>query len=212
MGKTSVLSALELALTGRIKHLAEDGDGYQSYLTTLDTPGGSVQLTTTASYRDGARLGGSLDFSNTAFTPTPLLDAEDAKFFAERCYLPQATLGRLLELYDDNKTDTTSPLTQFVKELLGLDPLDALVDGLYPAFNVARVRNLVPEYRRLETLQTALRVEISGYERSIETVTRSSADRLAVLNATLRGCDQGCPSRQRNLRRRGRSGRVRGRS
>jgi exonuclease SbcC len=185
MGKTSVLSALELALTGRIKHLAEDGDGYQSYLTTLDTPGGSVQLTTTASYRDGARLGGSLDFSNTAFTPTPLLDAEDAKFFAERCYLPQATLGRLLELYDDNKTDTTSPLTQFVKELLGLDPLDALVDGLYPAFNVARVRNLVPEYRRLETLQTALREEISGYDRSIETVTRSSADRLAVLNATL---------------------------
>ncbi|UPK26469.1 AAA family ATPase [Bradyrhizobium sp. 195] len=191
MGKTSVLSALELALTGRIKHLAEDGDGYQSYLTTLDTPGGSVQLTTTASYRDGARLGGSLDFSNTAFTPTPLLDAEDAKFFAERCYLPQATLGRLLELYDDNKTDTTSPLTQFVKELLGLDPLDALVDGLYPAFNVARVRNLVPEYRRLETLQTALRVEISGYERSIETVTRSSADRLAVLNATLSGLRSG---------------------
>jgi exonuclease SbcC len=30
MGKTSVFSALELALTGKIAHLASDGDGYQS--------------------------------------------------------------------------------------------------------------------------------------------------------------------------------------
>ena len=185
MGKTSVLSALELALTGRIKHLADAGKGYQSFLTTLDTPGGSIQLTTTAPYSQGARTHGALEFSGSALKPTPLLNANDAKFFAERCYLPQATLGRLLELYDDNKTDTTSPLTQFVKDLLGLDPLDALVDGLFPAFNVARVRNLVPEYRRLESLQSALREEISGYDQSIRNVRGSLNERLAALNETL---------------------------
>lgn len=46
MGKTSVLSALELGLTGKIAHLAADGEGYKSYLTTLDTGGGTISLST----------------------------------------------------------------------------------------------------------------------------------------------------------------------
>jgi exonuclease SbcC len=185
MGKTSVLSALELCLTGKIAHLATDGDGYRAYLTTLETEGGSIELTTTSPYKEGARIDGSLNFSDVLFDPRPLLDATDAKFFAERCYLPQATLSRLLEIYDDQRTSTTSPLTQFVKELLGLDPLDALVDGLYPAYNVARVRNLVPEYRRLESLRTSLRDEIERNGQLIATATRSSVDRLVALNLTL---------------------------
>jgi DNA repair protein SbcC/Rad50 len=185
MGKTSVLSALELGLTGRIGHLATNGDGYQAYVTTLDTESGSIELTTTESYKEGAKTGGSLNFSDNLFAPTPLLDSDDAKFFAERCYLPQATLGRLLEIYDDLETNTTSPLTQFVKELLGLDPLDALVDGLHPAYNVTRVRNLVPQYRRLEGLQSSLRDEIKRSDQSIAANTKSSADRLGALNATL---------------------------
>lgn len=185
MGKTSVLSAIELALTGKIAHLASDGDGYLSYLTTLDTGGGSISLTTTAPARDGARVAGSLAFSDHSFNPDPLLDANDARFFAERCYLPQATLGRLLEIYDDQKTTTTSPLTLFVKELLGLDPLDALVDGLYPAFNVARVRNLVPNYRRLEGLRSSLNKDIERKDRTIVEAVQAAADRLAQLNQTL---------------------------
>jgi exonuclease SbcC len=185
MGKTSVFSALELALTGKIAHLASDGDGYQKYLTTLGTEGGAIELTTTGAYKPGANVGGSLDFSDIKFEPTALLDPADARFFSERCYMPQATLGRLLEIYDDQRTSTASPLTLFVKELLGLDPLDALVDGLYPAFNVARVRNLVPDYRQLETLRTALQGETITNAQSITKVTETSERRLASLNATL---------------------------
>jgi DNA repair protein SbcC/Rad50 len=185
MGKTSVLSALELGLTGRIAHLAADGEGYKAYLTTLDTEGGSIALTTSAPYREGARTAGALTFSDRRFAPDPLLDSHDGRFFAERCYLPQATLGRLLEIYDDQKTGTTSPLTLFVKELLGLDPLDALVDGLYPAFNVARVRNLVPDYRRLESLNTSLKTERTRQDRAIEEVVRTATERLSQLNGTL---------------------------
>src|SRR5438128_11727908 len=73
MGKTSVLSALELALTGKIAHLAADGDGYRSYLATLATEGGSIELTTTGPLREGARTKGTLDFSDTTFKPAPLL-------------------------------------------------------------------------------------------------------------------------------------------
>ena len=187
MGKTSVLSALELALTGKIAHLAADGDGYRSYLTTLETGGGSIELTTTGPLREGARTKGTLDFSDTTFKPAPLLEAADARFFAERCYLPQATLGKLLELYDDQGTGSTSPLTQFVKDLLGLDPLDALVDGLYPAFNVTRVRNLVPAYRRLENLRTSLVQERDRTSQSIRATEKSRDTRAAALTVTLAG-------------------------
>ena len=96
MGKTSVLSAIELGLTGKVAHLADEGDAYKSYLTTLDTGGGSITLTTTTSHRDGGATEGSLIFSDKSFTPDSLLNPVDARFFAERCYLPQAALGRLL--------------------------------------------------------------------------------------------------------------------
>lgn len=185
MGKTSVLSALELGLTGRIAHLEADGNSYRSYLTTLDTGGGSIELTTTAPHQAGARTGGLLAFSDTRFEPEPLLEAGDARFFSERCYLPQVTLGRLLEIYDDQKTTTTSPLTQFVKELLGLDPLDALVDGLQPARHVARVRNLVPRYRRIEALLGSVKDEVARIDRSIATVRQTLVEHLRQLNGTL---------------------------
>lgn len=185
MGKTSVLSALELGLTGKIAHLAAEGPRYQSYLTTLDTGGGSISLTTTAPLIDGAATAGDLAFSDDTFLPNPLLEADKARFFAERCYLPQATLGRLLEIYDDQKTGTTSPLTLFVKELLGLDPLDALVDGLDHAFNVTRVRKLVPDFRRLEALKSSLDDEHRRKDQAIAEAAKAAGERLTRLNEIL---------------------------
>lgn len=185
MGKTSVLSALELGLTGKIAHLANEGAKYQSYLTTLGTGGGSISLTTTAPLTKEGTTAGSLTFSDTSFQPAPLLGIDQARFFAERCYLPQATLGRLLEIYDDQRTGTTSPLTSFVKELLGLDPLDALVDGLDHAFNVTRVRKLVPDFRRLEALKTSLDEESRRQERSILEIEKVANERLIRLNESL---------------------------
>jgi exonuclease SbcC len=185
MGKTSVLSALELGLTGKIAHLANEGPRYQSYLTTLDSGGGAISLTTTAPHTEGAAIAGALTFSDDTFLPKPLLDADNARFFAERCYLPQATLGRLLELYDDQKTGTTSPLTLFVKELLGLDPLDALIDGLEHAFNVTRVRKLVPDFRRLEAYKTSLDEERRRKDQAIVEATKAARERLDQLNETL---------------------------
>ncbi len=187
MGKTSVLSALELGLTGKIAHLAADGDGYKRYLTTLDSGGGSIALTTTGPQQEGDVTEGALAFSDTRFAPAPLLGPADARFFAERCYLPQATLGRLLEIYDDQKTNSTSPLTLFVKELLGLDPLDALVDGLDPAFNITRIRRIAPDYRRLETLKTSLQQEIASADRTITENVTAAEERRDRLNVTLAG-------------------------
>jgi exonuclease SbcC len=195
MGKTSVLSALELALTGKVAHLAADGETYKRYLTTLGQASGSISLTTTAPLNANGRSSGTVEFSDTSFDASPLFDGLDARFFAERCYLPQATLGRLLEIYDDQKTSTTSPLTQFVKELLGLDPLDALVDGLRPAFHVTRIRNLVPEFRRLEALKSSLDGELSRANQSIGAAeTRAATRRSEALSVLMRlGLDAKTP-------------------
>lgn len=185
MGKTSLLSALELALTGKIAHL--DAEGYRPYLTSLETCSGSIELTTNGPLCEGGRTKGTLDFSDTMFKSVPLLNAADASFFAERCYLPQATLGKLLELYDDQGTSSTSPLTQFVKDLLGIEPLDALVDGLFPVHNVARIRNLVPAYRRLENLQTSLEQELNRTSQLIQTTEKSCDTHASALTVTLAG-------------------------
>ena len=187
MGKTSVLAALELALTGKVDHLSKDGEAYRSYLTNLGAEKGSARITTTEPLNPAGRIDGQVAFSDSTFDPAPLLDAGAARFFADRCFLPQATLGRLLELYNDQKTGTTSPLTQFVKEILGLDPLDALVDGLPAAFHVTRIRNRVPEYRRLETLQQSVSDELKRGAQSIRTAQDKTAEDLRLATELIVG-------------------------
>lgn len=161
MGKTSILSALELGLTGRIAHLAEEGQVYKKYLTNFGSNSGRIELNLTNPLAGSANKSGLVEFSDKNFSEKALLGPDHARFFSERCFLPQSALGRLLEIYDDKKTTTNSPLTLFVKELLGLDPLDALVDGLHPAFHVSRLRNLTPSYKRVEELKTSLQSQLA---------------------------------------------------
>lgn len=185
MGKTSILSAIELGLTGKVAHLSAQGEHYKSYLTNLGSNSGTISLTTTAPLNGAGVTGGALTFDDQHFKAQPLLRPEEARFFSERCYLPQATLGRLLEIYDEQKAGTTSPLTLFVKELLGLDPLDALVDGLDPAFHVSRVRRIAPDYRHLEELKQSLLGQISASQRTISVATEDAEGRRIRLNAML---------------------------
>ena len=152
MGKTSVLSALELSLTGSIAHLDRSQSLYRQYLTNFDAESGSIQLSVEELPSGVGRSPGSLTFSPSSFDPSPVLPEHLAVFFSQRCYLPQAALGRLLEMYDEQKKGAQSELTQFVKELLRIDPLDALVDGLYHAFNVSRIRKISPSFKQLEEL------------------------------------------------------------
>jgi exonuclease SbcC len=169
MGKTSVLSALELVLTGEIEHLARADGNYAAHLLHHGTQTGSITLTNTGAKKQADNgPSGSIRIGPSGKSGRPLLSRDSAKFFSERCYLPQSVLGRLLELWQDaNPNDKASPLTKFVKDLLGLDQLDALVDGLYPALNVTRIRNLVPEFRRFEVMQESIS-DIVAKERATE--------------------------------------------
>lgn len=143
-GKTTMLSAIELALTGAVPSL-ERLD--QDYLAHLPHKRASKQQASIALKAEGLGENGEGEFTanGKAIIGKALLDTDGTRFYTERCYLAQATLGRLLEIYehqDSRKSD--SPLTRFVKELLGLDALDALIEGLHAAGDVRRLREVSP--------------------------------------------------------------------
>ena len=189
-GKTSVLSALELVLTGEIEHLARIDENYAAHLLHYGARSGSITLTNSSPNKQiNAGPNGSIQIGSSGKTGKPALTKDAAKFFGERCYLPQSVLGRLLEIWQDaNPNDKMSPLTKFVKDLLGLDQLDALVDGLHPALNVTRIRNLIPEFRRFEILQESvserMRAERKA-ERDLSSSIAHARDQLGQLLAAL---------------------------
>ena len=139
-GKTSLLSALELAMTGKVQSLERADPGYEKQLLHRSAAHGSVLLRTLVGpseqtfkamlNADGAQSIGALD-------------KQRASFFQERAFLPQSLLGQLLQIYQDAGSDSQSPLAQFVGKLLGLDRLDAIEAGLKPLGDVRNVRKTV---------------------------------------------------------------------
>lgn len=143
-GKTSLLSAIEFGLTRSITSFARfDGD-YVQHLPHKKADGpGIVELT--VSGLDAGEIEGRVEVTTTEIKGAQVLDHDPAQFFSERCYLAQSTLGRLLEIYehqDSRKSD--SALTRFVKELMGLENLEAVIDGLHAAGDVRRLRGYTP--------------------------------------------------------------------
>lgn len=143
-GKTSVLSAIELALTGRVFHLERARDAsYLNHLNHRGTDAARVELRVSGM----AATVGALEANAQGLSADPLLDDLRARQFSERCYLPQATLSRLLELYSEQPDrNAESSLVRFVKQLLGLDRVDALIQGLDSTVHISRARKLSPRW------------------------------------------------------------------
>ena len=180
-GKSTVMSALALALAG-------DASGIEpvdpSHLVHRGAKRARIDLTTADSTIAFAIEGSKI-------VGEPLLAADDGRFFAERCYLQQRTLGRMLELYQEPAGGEDSPLTAFVNELLGLDELDALIAGLYPVLHKARVRRLVPDYAAAEREETESRADVARLQGEIREAQAAVAasrqdlvNRLAELEAS----------------------------
>lgn len=180
-GKTSLLSAIELGLTGQVASLARVDPTFESHLVHKAATEGRVSIT----------VEGLTDLSQSAeiksinrkFSGKGVLSPLLSRFYGERCYLAQSTLARLLEIYQHKDARLTeSPLTKFVKDLLGLDQLDALVEGLHDAGHVTRLRTGAPlfwdvrdaipkleaEIARLTKDQSALNTEILQLWQSVQ--------------------------------------------
>lgn len=144
-GKTSLLSAIELGLTGAVASLARFDPSYLTYLPHKLSPDSSAHVLIQADEKLCEGSGGRLTANGSTIQGEGRLSEEQARFYTERCYLAQASLGRLLEIYEhQDARNTDSPLTRFVKEMLGLDALDALIDGLHLSGDVRRFREPSP--------------------------------------------------------------------
>ena len=183
-GKTSILSGLELALTGDIPSLRRvDGD-YQHHLVNKGAE--IARLDLVARGLPDGRSETTVTVAANRMTGIPLLSAELAKTYSERCYLAQATLGRLLEIYQgQNAQSSSSPLTLFVKELLGLDVLEAIVDGLHDAGDVRRIRNAVPAYSDVERRISEIERTLTRIAGGLKDIDNAFSAQLADLQTEL---------------------------
>jgi len=188
-GKTSILSALELALTGEVDAFRRSDVDYFANLPHRDATEARIALSTSGGSDGAQAYSMNMIVSRNGPQNQPLFDASTARFFEERCYLAQSTLGRLLEIYQhaDSK-NTESPLTRFVKDVLGLDQLDAVIEGLYAAENITRVRKLVVTFRDTENVRSAtnkrldeLKKALGSLQESVLIARRSFSEMLPLL-------------------------------
>lgn len=152
-GKTSLLSAIELALTGGVQSLARADPGYEKQLLYRSASEGSILLQTLGE-KSEQTFRSTLSANGTQSVNA--LSDPIAAFFRERAFLPQSLLGQLLQIYQDAGNDAASPLAQFVGKLLGLDRLDALEAGLKPLVDVRNVRKNVDGWQAAENEKTRL--------------------------------------------------------
>jgi DNA repair protein SbcC/Rad50 len=174
-GKSTVMSALELALTGTVS-IVEDGE--EKHLVHRGADEAQVELTSAA---EPVRY----TIDSDGIHGKPLLAPDDGRFFRERCYLQQRTLGRLLELYEKSPKDGEAPLTEFVKDLLGIDELDAVMEGLHPVGDKRRIKRLIPTYGDLEKEIERQEQRVQVLDGRLQAKRQEAADKHAQLGELL---------------------------
>ena len=166
-GKTSLLSALELALTGKVPSLYRSDEDYLDHLVHKEAVDAHVHVTVDPSIL--ARADCSIRVHRAQLIGDALLPAPLSAFFNERCYLAQSTMNRLLEIYEGKESRSAdSALTKFVKDLLGLDQLDALVNGLFEAGDQRRLKSALAPYKLTLDRLAELKLQINRLNSEIK--------------------------------------------
>lgn len=179
-GKTSLLSAIELALTGAIPSMERADPDYRKQLLHQGTTEGKVFLNLTNVEGVHEPLSSTILASDVT-APTTLSEKQK-KFFSERCYLPQSALTQLLTVYQESDSRVDSLLSRFVSELLGLDRLDALEIGLEPIRDLRNARRIAKSYddvdresKRLDAELKQTRTALDGVESEL-TISQSELE------------------------------------
>jgi exonuclease SbcC len=91
-GKTSVLSALELALTGEIRSMERHSEHYRAHLPFLGQSSATVRVEVSQDIQ-GGMPGGPLTVSGSQLEGTPALNQGAAKFYT-RTVFPGSVVAR----------------------------------------------------------------------------------------------------------------------
>lgn len=178
-GKTSVLSALELALTGEVRSMRRHDPRYTAHLPFHGQEFATVRATVSDQLSAGTPTD-TMTVGGSRIEGRPALGPEEARFYAERCYLDQVSLGQLLELYQYREGKEESALARFVNELLGLEELDALWSGLSDATDFRRLKRLSEPLAEAE-----VEAQRAGDDLSRATVDLSSAQEAISLTRAI---------------------------
>jgi DNA repair protein SbcC/Rad50 len=184
-GKTSLLSAVELALTGGVQSLQRADPAYEKQLLHRLASEGSVLLRAVSGTSEHSF---SADLDTDGAHSVVALDEQLGAFFRERAFLPQSLLGQLLQIYQDAGSDAASPLAQFVGRLLGLDRLDALEAGLKPLVDVRNVRKNVDGWLTAENEKARLDRQLVDWRKAhgaLDEQVRTTLADLATLCMSL---------------------------
>jgi exonuclease SbcC len=166
-GKTSVLSALDLALTGEVRSMRRQNERYTAHLPFHGQDFASVRAEVADDFAaDSESM--PMTVGGSRIEGVPALRRSAAQFYTERCYLDQVSLAQLLDLYQAHEPKEESALTRFVNELLGLEQLDALRSGLIESTNITRLRKLsepaATARQRLDDASSALTTRTAELE------------------------------------------------
>lgn len=175
-GKSSLLQALELAVTGDVSDLSRFEDSYPRCLQNIAT---KSPPRVTLRYRANDQK----EVTHTASKPGGItgqaLSKKEIAFFRDRCYLSQARLSRLLELYQAvDKDHPEAPLVTFIRELLGLDYLEHLTAGLEEIGLITRVRKNLPALQQLEDAQERAEQEIARLRENLKNRAATLAEEI----------------------------------
>lgn len=173
-GKSSLMQAIELGITGNVEEFADGGNDYPRCLRyAFEDLESQVQV----SYKDEYEKinTSSVNIKKTISFDTNL-EADGQKFFKERCYLPQKKLNRLLDEYrSTGKGEDNPPLMRFILEMLNLNKIDNITEGLKTFKDKRRVEkkctNIAEVNEELSSLNEMLdRTKTNGQslERQVE--------------------------------------------
>ncbi len=184
-GKTSLLSAIELSLTGKVQSLQRADENYGQQILFRGSEAGLVR---TKVLSGGSTYPYQTIIEQAGFSDKQNLDLPLSNFFTERSFLPQSLLSQLLQIYQESSSGMDSPLAQFVGDLLGLDRLDAIEAGLQPAKDVRNVRKRSPvwlekesEVDRLERERIRAETEEQRLSEEFQSLISDLQERLLVL-------------------------------
>ncbi len=183
-GKTSILSALEMSLTGEIRSLRRHDERYTAHLPFYGQPFATLHAEVSAEFT-GTATPSRLTVGGSRIEGTPALNSTAGQFFAERCYLDQVSLGRLLELYQYREGKEESALARFVNELLGLEQLDALRLGLSDAGDIRRLKKLSDSLARAQVQADTAADDLGRTTGKLEQARQDQRDHGAALTGAL---------------------------